>query len=69
MAEFVWVRVLLAVTMHAVILLVFAWDLFALATGHPELSVSALTQEWAKTNPVLPLATGLLLGHLFWPLH
>jgi hypothetical protein len=68
MEEFTWVRVVLAISVHAVILCVAAWDLCAAATGHPTLSVSHLTQAWARENPVLPLAVGVVMGHLFWPI-
>lgn len=63
-----WVRIVLAVAVHVVLVLVAAWDLTAAATNHPEMSVSALTQRWAIENPVLPLAVGVIMGHLFWPI-
>jgi len=66
--DFAWVRVVLASLVHVVLLLIAAWDLTAAATNHPELSVSALTQRWAIENPVLPLAVGVIMGHLFWPI-
>lgn len=68
MEDFGWVRIALAVGVHIVVGLVAAWDLAAAATGNPTLSVSHLTQAWARDNPVLPLAVGVVMGHLFWPI-
>lgn len=66
--NYLWVRTALAIAIHVVILCVAAWDLAAIATGHPTLSVSHLTQGWAKENPILPLLVGVVIGHLFWPI-
>lgn len=66
--ELGWVRIVLAIAMHVVIGLIAAWDLMAIATNHPDLSVSKITQSWAKESPVMPLAVGLVMGHLFWPI-
>lgn len=67
MEEFTWVRIALAVAIHAIVLCVAAWDLAALASSNPGLTVSRLVQQWAIENPILPLAVGVTMGHLFWP--
>ncbi len=62
-----WVRVVLAVSIHVVIIACAAWDLLAIGFQRDEYTVSSLIQRWAIENPVLPLAVGVLMGHLFWP--
>lgn len=42
------------------------WDVVAIAKGSRE-TVSSVLHEWSLLYPVLPLAVGLLLGHIFWP--
>jgi len=68
MEQFTWVPIALAVAVHVVLIGVAAWDLTAVATSHPDLSVSHLFQRWAIENPILPLALGIIVGHLFWPI-
>lgn len=48
-------------------LIVGLWDVAALYSGHADDSVSAVIGRWSQQFPVLPLAVGLIAGHLFWP--
>lgn len=57
---------LLAILLLLVIILIYCWDAYAMASGQPNESVSALLQKWSSSQPVLPFAVGFLLGHLFW---
>lgn len=66
--SFAWVRTLLACGIHTVLFMVAAWDIWAVASDKPELTVSHLIQRWAIENPVLPVAIGIVIGHLFWPI-
>ena len=49
------------------LVIVGLWDLYAGWWTPPQSSVSAVIQEWSRRYPALPLAIGILLGHLFWP--
>jgi len=57
----------LAICLIAILAVIGAWDVcvaYGIAQGR---TVSSLTHEWATRFPILPFLTGLLLGHLFWP--
>lgn len=57
----------LAVSLLATLFVAGCWDVWAVAEGTPQLTVSNLIGEWSAQFPVLPLSIGVLLGHLFWP--
>jgi hypothetical protein len=44
------------------------YDLYAYFWLTPEDTVSFVVQGWLKSNPILGVALGILLGHLGWPL-
>ena len=44
-----------------------AWDVWAIFGGNGLRTVSSYVITWSETYPVLPLAVGVLVGHLFWP--
>jgi hypothetical protein len=61
------VNYILAVILLAVVFGVGAWDVAAISLGRPRETVSNVLQGWAMSFPVLPLAVGVILGHVFWP--
>jgi len=58
--------VIMAAVIHVIILAVVAWDLYVSYTGRPDQMVSYIVAGWARVWPMLPFATGVLIGHLFW---
>lgn len=52
------------VLVGAVILLAL-YDLAALAIGGPEATISRRVLHWSQLFPMIPLAAGVLIGHLF----
>lgn len=60
-------RHLLAFSLLLIIFLAGVWDIVAVARSQPSDTVSTILQQWSILFPVLPLMTGILLGHIFWP--
>lgn len=60
-------RVVLAFTFLLVTFAVGVWDIYAVAKGRPEDTVSVTLHAWSIIYPILPLAIGLVIGHIFWP--
>lgn len=58
---------LLAVAILVVLLLAAVWDIAAGYRGQAAETVSSVLQAWSIAWPVLPLAVGVILGHVFWP--
>jgi len=48
------------------IAVVIAWDIFAVSNPIPGDTVSEMTFNAAKANPIIPFALGVVCGHLFW---
>lgn len=42
-------------------------DVFAMTTAGVDATFSRYVLGAAQENPVIPLAAGVVLGHLFWP--
>jgi hypothetical protein len=57
---------LLAIMIYVVIISVGIWDIYVAASGNPEDTVTLIVRQWSSEFPVLPLMTGLVIGHLFW---
>lgn len=57
----------LAALFIAVCLAVSVWDLVALANGRREDTVSEILAGWVREFPILAVAIGVVIGHLFWP--
>lgn len=60
-------RIILALSFIFVNLLIALWDVYCAAKGDYLYTVSATFQEWAQDYPMLPLAIGVVIGHVFWP--
>lgn len=59
-------QIALALFFLLTIIVIYVWDAWAFGTGQPEKSVSTIIKEWARAQPILPFAVGLLVGHIFW---
>lgn len=58
---------LLALCLLTMFLVVGVWDIWVQATGQPAATVSNVLGTWSQQYPMLPLAMGVLIGHLLWP--
>ena len=45
------------------------YDVYATYLANGGETVSDVLGRWGSSFPVLPLALGLVLGHIFWPRH
>ena len=58
------------VTAWILIVLVFflvLWDIYAAYRWGYDGTISRDILQASYANPIIPLATGIILGHLFWP--
>lgn len=60
-------RIIIALAFMAIVMAVGLFDLWAMATGQPKQTVSAVIQDWSQQFPSFSLVCGFILGHLFWP--
>src|SRR5689334_3437157 len=49
------------------ILAVGVFDFVALQSGGKLITISQVIQAWSAQYPLIPLLTGIVLGHLFFP--
>lgn len=63
------VSLILAAAIIAVLACVGAWDVYSIFALPGNLTVSAIVYAWGQQFPPLVLIIGLILGHLFWPVH
>jgi len=59
----------IALALIALLAVTGAFDVWATFAQPAGATVSAHLQSWAVQFPVLPLAIGIIIGHLFWPVH
>jgi hypothetical protein len=52
----------------AALLLLIAYDILAVSLFGFSGTISVVVYRMATEYPVLPLATGVILGHFFWPI-
>lgn len=45
------------------------WDIYVLAKGRPQDTISSTVQEWSREFQVLPFALGFLACHLLGGIH
>ena len=43
------------------------YDLVAMVRSGPDATISVIVHEFSKNNPIVPLAVGIVIGHIFWP--
>lgn len=60
-------RFILSLLFLGIVFAVWLFDIFAGLNERPQDTVSAVLFDWSRDFPILPLAVGVLLGHLFWP--
>lgn len=60
---------ILALCLLTMMMIVGMWDIYAYATNDPEGTVSNIIGTWGEQFPMLSVAIGVLVGHLFWPRH
>jgi hypothetical protein len=63
------VQFLLAGSVSVVLFAVGIWDGIAIWKSRPDLTVTAVVQDWASRCPICLVVIGIVLGHLFWPSH
>jgi hypothetical protein len=56
-----------ALLLLIVVLAAGVWDVIAGNKWGSTATISSVIYNWATRFPILPLAVGLVLGHLFWP--
>lgn len=56
---------ILSVGLLVMLLGIGGFDIYAVASERYR-TVSDTMSEWAKTFPILPLAVGLVIAHVFW---
>jgi hypothetical protein len=52
----------------AIIVIIAIYDVFAIAKGGTEASISHTLQVWAYKYPAMTFSIGFVMGHLFWPI-
>lgn len=63
-----WAQAAIAIILLLMLAIVGIWDVYALTMLPPGYSISYVIQRWSMGYPVLPMAAGMVVGHLFWPL-
>lgn len=43
-----------------------AWEAYTLSNRHPEDHITAVIQNAARKNLIIPFGFGFLMGHFFW---
>ena len=43
------------------------WEIYTLANKHPGDHITSVVREAVRKHPFIGFATGVLMGHLFWP--
>ena len=60
-------QVVVGAALLVMLAVVAGWDMWQSAQGHSERTASQIIGDWSARWPLLPLAIGLIIGHLFWP--
>lgn len=68
MTGFVWPITSTDIVIVSLTLLIFLWDAVLLKHNEAD-TVSWRITWWAKRAPIVAVAFGVLIGHLFWPNH
>lgn len=52
----------------ATVVLWIGWDVYvAFFNNEPGDTISRVVLEWSQAWPIIPLAVGVVAGHLWWP--
>ena len=46
-----------------------SWDVFVIAHGEYDATISVIMYESAKKHPIIPFTIGVVLGHMFWQIY
>jgi hypothetical protein len=57
-------RTATGIVLAALVVAVIAWDAVLAVSGSS--TISECVWAWSKDTPLIPFATGLLCGHLWW---
>jgi len=49
------------------VVIVWSFDAWVAHKGDGSSSISAIVLDTARTHPIVAVAAGMLMGHLFWP--
>ena len=49
------------------IIVIAIYDIYALISGGQSATISSILFNDSKVAPMIPLAFGVLIGHIFWP--
>lgn len=60
------VQLILGISFIVVGAAIGIWDVYAVSSGRPNDTVSAVMQTWGRMAPWLPFLLGFLAGHLWW---
>lgn len=60
------VSLCLGAAIYVVIFFVLLWDVWVTTLGRENETVSAIVSGWSRRYPVVTLAVGVVLGHIFW---
>lgn len=55
----------IAIGVLVVLAAVGIWDIYVMAKGEPDDTVSSLLRSWSRVSTILPFVVGLILGHIF----
>ena len=59
--------VMIALWLYITLFAIAAYDIFCVATGQADRTVSAVLYRWNRESPFVAITIGVILGHLFWP--
>jgi hypothetical protein len=57
-----------AVILLLLIHFILAWDVYAGMRWGGDASVSVVLSDWVRAYPIIALTTGIVIGHIVWPL-
>jgi len=60
-------RIWLLVVLLGIHIAVAAWDIWAVASGRPDDTVSHTFLDWSTSYPIFAFVFGIVCGHVFWP--
>lgn len=61
------VKQITGVFIVAAFLIIVGYDVWAVLNGGIDATISAVVFDFAHQYPIIAFATGVLMGHLFWP--
>lgn len=61
------VKTITGIVIVAAFLIIVGYDVWAVLQGGIDSTISAVVFDFAHQYPIIPFATGVLMGHLYWP--